>query len=268
MISEEKNLLDILLDLKNNYGLVGLKSEFESEGATFAETMYLKNLLDTENIDLTIKLGGCAAIKDINESKIIGAKNLVAPMIESPFALCKFIQSIDNVFSIEEQETINLYINIETITGYRNLVQIMEKPEFNQIKGIVIGRADLCASLNLHKDQIDENEILDISKAICKSTKSKGKTITIGGKINYKSIDFFKKLSCFDRFETRKAIFDYKKAEKANLAEGIYKALDFEICWLKHKQKHFDNFNNADQQRIESLTKIKQNINNYRSISV
>ena len=86
----EKKMVAVLQDLKENHNVVGVKAEFEAEGTRLEEAMRLKEVVSKAGIDLTIKIGGCEAIKDMYEARVIGVAKIVAPMIESAYALKKY----------------------------------------------------------------------------------------------------------------------------------------------------------------------------------
>ena len=96
MIQNQKELLNELKELKNKYNVVGIKSSFEDEGVQFNELIRLKQLCNLSNIIFNVKIGGCEAISDINNCMLLDADGMVAPMVESPFALEKFITSVNN----------------------------------------------------------------------------------------------------------------------------------------------------------------------------
>lgn len=227
--------MDLLLEnLKQNFHAVGLKAEFESEGSTYEEVLALKKLSD---LPLSLKIGGCGALRDIQEAKKIGVTSIVAPMIESRYALNKFVETIRKVYS--EDEKINLYINIETITGFNAIDEIINDKDFNCIKGIVLGRNDLAESMGI--DDVEDNRIFEIAEKI--SEKIKNKEFVIGGKITEKSLSFIRQLP-ITKFETRKIILD-KNAD----VESINKAIEFEILWIKNKNiKSLE-----DYKRLENL---------------
>ena len=96
MIQNQKELLNELNKLKSKYNVVGIKSSFEDEGVQFNELIRLKQLCSLSNIVFNVKIGGCEAISDINNCMLLDSDGMVAPMVESPFALEKFITSINN----------------------------------------------------------------------------------------------------------------------------------------------------------------------------
>ena len=108
MIQNQKELLKELKELKSKYNVVGIKSSFEDEGVQFNELIRLKQLCNLSNIVLNIKIGGCEAISDINNSLLIDSDGIVAPMVESPFALEKFITSVNNNVPPQLRKKINL----------------------------------------------------------------------------------------------------------------------------------------------------------------
>ena len=71
----EKKMLDALIDLKENHHVVGVKAEFEAEGTRMEEALRLKEVVTKAGLELTIKIGGCEAIKDLFDARIIGVNN-------------------------------------------------------------------------------------------------------------------------------------------------------------------------------------------------
>ena len=96
--------MDLLLEnLKENFHAIGLKAEFESEGSTYEEVLALKKLGDKNNLPIVLKIGGCGALRDIQEAKKIGVSSIVAPMIESKYALNKFVETVRKVYLEDEK---------------------------------------------------------------------------------------------------------------------------------------------------------------------
>ena len=53
-----RKMVDILKSLKEEYGCVAVKAEFEAEGSRTDEMIMLTEVLNTVNMPLTIKIGG------------------------------------------------------------------------------------------------------------------------------------------------------------------------------------------------------------------
>ena len=62
MNSSEFNCVKILTDMIENHGLVGIKTSFEDEGASFNETIRLKEICNQAKTKITLKIGGPEAI--------------------------------------------------------------------------------------------------------------------------------------------------------------------------------------------------------------
>lgn len=253
----EKNMINILLDMKKNYHVLSVKAEFEAEGTLLDEAIRLKEIVSSANLELTIKIGGCEAKKDMFEAKTIGANRLVAPMIETPYALKKYIQAILQIFTVDERKDIKFYINIETITGFNNFNDMLDMPEINHLSGIVLGRADMTGSIGLTKGAVNEDIILNIAKEISLKAKKNNLDFIIGGGVCPKSLSFFNALDeeMLDGYETRKIIFDAQALKADNAEEGILKALEFELMWLQNKRDFYGTILKEDEQRLEMLAK-------------
>lgn len=256
MTTLEKKLIDILIDLKDNHNITAVKAEFEDEGAGIEETQCLKEIVTQVGLNFTVKIGGCGALKDLHDAKKIGVNSIVAPMIESAYAMKKFINATKQTFSESEREKLNFFINIETITGYNNLDEILSLPEIKDIKGIVLGRLDMSNSMGLDCDDVDSEQIFNIANTLANKLLKHDKKLIIGGNVSVLSLPFFKRMpeNSIYKFETRKIIFDAKKAlEDKNIDKGILKAVEFEIMWLKNKRDFYGIIHNEDAQRLAIL---------------
>lgn len=256
MNSLERRMVEILKDLKKNHHVIGVKAEFEAEGTRIEEAMRLKEVVSTARLDLTIKIGGCEALKDLYDARSIGVSSIIAPMIESAFALRKFLQAASVVFPKDERTDVKLMINIETISAFRSLESILHADSVKGLDGIVIGRGDLSESVGQDRNYINSEEILEYSRIILAAAKKKKLICGIGGGVSAASLSFFSKLApgTLDYFETRKvqfkcpAAYTYKKAK-----EGILKAVGFELMWLKNKQNYYGGISREDEHRIHTL---------------
>ena len=254
MNSSEKEIVSTLIDLKENYQIIGVKAEFETEGTRFEEALKLKEFANKAGLDLTIKIGGCGAVKELYEAKTIGASTIVAPMIETPYALKKFVNAINIVFSEEERKNIKFLINIETITGFNNLIDIISSDDFSQINGIVLGRTDMAGSMGLRKEEINSNQIYNIAHTLSEKMMSLNRDFIVGGDVCASSLPFFRKLPYLTKFETRKIIFDAKKSlNNQSVDAGILKAIDFELMWLKYKRELYGTSFKEDEIRFQIL---------------
>ena len=114
--------------------LVGIKQSFEDEGALLEDIKTIRKLTKLNNLKLSVKIGGCEAKSDIHECRYMEVDGIVAPMIETEFALQKFIESVSHITNIK------FYINIESKSGYENIDKILDSPSAKMLSGIVVGR--------------------------------------------------------------------------------------------------------------------------------
>ncbi len=252
----ERKMLDTLKDLKENHHVIGIKAEFEAEGTRMEEALRLKEVVTKADLDLFIKIGGCEAIKDMFDARTIGVKGIVGPMIETPYAMSKYVKATHFVFPEEERADMEFLINVETKTGADNLAAMIAHPAFKDISGVVLGRVDMTGSMGLTREDINTDVIFNIACDICTQTHQAGKKMIIGGGVSAHSLPFFAKLPAgtLTKFETRKIIFDAPKALKdPHAGDGILKAVGFELMWLKNKRDFYGMIFKEDFARIEML---------------
>lgn len=252
----EKKMVDTLKDMKENHHVIGIKAEFEAEGTRLEEALRLKEVVTMAGLDLTIKIGGCEAIKDMYDARTIGVKNIVAPMIETPYAMKKYVKATKFVFPEEERQDMNFLINIETITGYENLDKMIESPDFAEVAGCVLGRVDMTGSMGLTREDINSDQIFQIANTMSEKMLKVNKAMIIGGGVSAHSLPFFNNLpaNSLTKFETRKIIFDAQKALKdPHVEKGILKAVGFELMWLRNKREFYKMIFEEDAQRLTML---------------
>jgi 4-hydroxy-2-oxoheptanedioate aldolase len=253
MNPQERKMVQLLADLKKNHNVVGVKAEFEAEGTRLDEAMRLKDVSAAAGLGLTIKIGGCEAVKDMLDAISLGAQRIVAPMIETPYALHKFIKAARTVYK-NMLDHVDLLINIETITACENFDKFLQLPEIEFLKGIVIGRVDMVGSLGMSRDAINSRDVLDISLNVAAKAKQFGLEVVVGGGVSVDSIPFFRAFpeTHLDRFETRKIIFGCPEALD-NKEDAFLKAVEFELMWLKNKKAHYGAIADEDNERIAMM---------------
>jgi hypothetical protein len=251
----EKKMVDVLKDLKDNHCVVGIKAEFEAEGTRMEEALRLKDVIAKAGLDLTIKTGGCEAIKDMYDARSIGVARIVAPMIESAYALKKYIMATKLVFPAEERSNVDFLINIETINGYNNFEEMKKIKEATELDGVVLGRVDMTGSMGMTREDINTEKIYAIMEDLFRSAKKMEYECVVGGGVSGASLPLFRRLPAglLDRYETRKVIFQCPEALNHNADKGILKAVGFELMWLKNKRDFYGMIYEEDKHRIDML---------------
>ncbi len=254
----EQKMTRILTDLRQNYHVAGVKAEFEAEGTRMEEAMRLKEVVSRAGLELTIKVGGCEALKDMYDAKTIGVNRIVGPMIETPYALSKFVHCARRVFPDSMGYNVDFLVNIETKTAVEQLDDMLAHPAMRQIRGIVLGRTDLTGSLGMTKKDINSKPIFHIAREVLAKCRARGLECVIGGGVSGDSLPFFRALeaNALTRYETRKVVFSCPGALGPGAADGILKAVGFEIMWLKNKRDFYGSIQNEDAARIQYLEQM------------
>jgi hypothetical protein len=260
----EKEMLVILHKLKEN-GAVAVKAEFEAEGTRTEELLRLIELSRRASIGIGLKIGGCEAVRDLIEAKQFGVDYVIAPMVETSYAIEKYVEAKNKVFSLDEREDIDFLVNIETHTGLNNssaMIDIASKK--NGIDGIVFGRVDFVGSQGLALDSVNEDNVTDSCIEIANKCKNNNLDFVVGGGVSDISIEPLKKVkgNHLTRFETRKIIFQADALNKKEIKETLLNAVHFELLWLINKKEFYSLITREDDKRLKMLNDRWKLLNN------
>lgn len=248
-------MTEILLKGKEFFGVVSVKAEFEAEGTRLDELLRLVDISRSAGLPLTVKIGGCEAVRDLFDAKQIGVRYVVAPMVETPYALSKYHHAKNLVYSIDEQEDTDFLFNLETTTGFSNLDAMVKSSQTNGSNGLVFGRVDYAGSLGLAREDIHSDRITNDVIIAAERAKLAGIDFVMGGAISSDSLEIIKAVKSvhLSRFETRKVVFAGEAAESSNIDQGLLNAVHFELLWLINKRDYYGRITSEDAKRIEML---------------
>lgn len=231
-------MLKELIEIKK-LGVTGVKLEYESEFYDEKSAFEFAELVHRVGLDLCVKIGGFSSVQDLHLCKKMCANSIVAPMIESSYAVEKFLLCVNQIYGKGYPE---LLINIETKTAFDNLDEILEKCD-GKISGVVLGRSDLKNSLGLENP--NDKIILKYCQNLSEICKNNAKKFIIGGKINADAGNFISQIPYLTSIETRKVIFNVESLTEENLE----KFLNFELNTLKFKKNTYT----EDLERIKFI---------------
>lgn len=244
-------IIESLKKLKNDFGVVAVKAEFEAEGSRKDELIMLREFVYQAELGFIIKIGGCEAIHDLDQCKLLDATGIMAPMIETPFALKKYRRAAEKVYG-DQIKKVEWIINAETKTCLENYNEILEVGK-DFLDGVTVGRSDLSASMGIDRKDIECEKVFMATSQLIEMSRKCGLTTNFGGNISVDSIPFIIRLQDkIDRFETRKVVIS-SDGDSRKIRAAITEALKFELEYLEFKRYYYNTMASEDLARIESL---------------
>ena len=256
MNKKESEMLSLLKQLRDECGAVSVKAEFEAEGTRVDELLRLADLARKADLKIALKIGGCEAIRDLLDCQQFGAEYIIAPMIETPYAVQKYIDAKNKVFSDEQKLHTEFLFNIETISAYNNINEILSlASQKDGLNGAVFGRVDFAGSLGESRDIVNSKSLNNYICETARLCKKNNLDLVVGGAVSIESISALQDIHQIhlNRFETRKVIFDSETLQSKNLISGLEKTIYFELLWLQNKKDYYDLIRNEDKKRILML---------------
>jgi 2-keto-3-deoxy-L-rhamnonate aldolase RhmA len=252
----EAQMVEILSDLKANYGVLSVKAEFEAEGTRMDELLRLVDIARSAQLEITVKIGGCEAIRDLLEAKQIGVQNIVAPMVESAYAASKFVSAKNLVYSREESNGVKFLTNLETQLSLENVESIIDAIGMEAgLNGLVFGRVDFVGSRGLDRAEVNSASVEEAVSFVASKLKEANLELVVGGAVSKESLPFLRKVAeiHLSRFETRKVIFSSGSLNVSEIEKGLLNAVHFELLWLLNKKEYYGQIHREDDKRIEML---------------
>lgn len=216
------------LSLLKRYGAVGVKTSFEDEGAHPKHVQKLRLLTNKVGLDLNLKIGGAEAKTDFNMGLEMDVDGIVAPMIESEFALSKFTSFSKNIDVVRG-------INVESKQAICNIDSMLNSSHMDHLDYVCIGRVDLAASYCKSRDFIESEELRNIVVDTFIKVKDKNKQTYMGGSLDVSSYDFVRHLyenDLIDKVETRYIVFNVDENFLNNYEECIIQAHNFDYEYM------------------------------------
>lgn len=250
----EKRMLAILEQGKAEYGIVAVKAEFEAEGTRSDELLRLLEIARRAGVKVGLKIGGCEAVRDLIEARQYGVDYVIAPMVETPYALKKYIDAKNKFFLADEQEDISFLFNLETRLTFDQLEELGSVAEAGGT-GFVFGRVDFAGSMGLGREFVNSDEMMVYVEKVAQLARDRNLELVVGGGVSPDSIEPLRRIRKvrLDRFETRKVIFDAAVLESDKVRAGIELAMEFELLWLKNKRDYYRTIATEDESRIAMM---------------
>jgi len=210
---------------------VSLKGEFEAEGLARDDVAVEALYAARNGTDYLVKIGGCEAKSDVAYLQRFGITSVVAPMIESAFAMEKFMGMLPT------GAFLHIGVTIETINAVRRIEDILAAG--TALTNVTIGRSDLTASYR--GTGVNSHDTIAMVKTVARAGRKRGLEITMGGGINVGTRELLRGdeelAELLDCVETRKVIMPVEHFVRDGTFEDAI-AVELELLQLRSGALH------------------------------
>jgi citrate lyase beta subunit len=230
-----------------NYSLFEcLKGEFEAEGLTRQDVAAEALFAARKGLDYLVKISGAEAKSDIYYLADLGVNAIVCPMVETEFAMSKYMEMLPaGAFE-------HIGVTIETITAVANIESIIRQGK--TLTELTIGRTDLTASWG--GKSVEDPRTIEMVKTVAKAGRAAGLKITMGGSISRGTRELLQSdaelRGLINYVETRKAVMP---VENFLQEDTLAHALQLEEVLLRRRAKESERTLPAVNSRLAALSK-------------
>lgn len=213
-----------LAQLAGLHCVKALKTGTEVEDMGKEEIALMREIATGAGLPLVVKIGGPEARRDIRECLAIGVDVLLAPMVETVYALVNFVDTARMIMRETGKEA-RLAINLETGTAMQNLDAMIATSAFRELSQVTIGRGDLSKSMNL---AVDDEEVLTVTRNALSRLNRQNKLTSVGGGLSVQNIGQMAEILPSTRFNTRHVVFENSETFARDASRHLSAALYFE----------------------------------------
>ena len=211
-----------LARVRTAWSLQYFKLGTEEEGLGLDEIAYLREVLPP-SVDVVVKIGGPCARADLRAARELGAAGVVAPMVESPFGLRRFLEAC----TAELGDAVPTRgINVETAQAVAHLPAMLAMAR-DGLTFVNIGRSDLAASLDRKvSDPAMHETVCDVARQV----RAVGLPVHVGGQVSRSTLQPVAERVQLDGFHTR--FLAFALPDLAQLPDVIRDGLELELSLL------------------------------------
>lgn len=226
--------------------ITSLKGEFEAEGLSRLDVASEALFAARHGLEYLVKISGAEAKSDLFYLADLGIKSIVCPMVETAFAMEKYMQML-STFHFE-----HVAVTIETVTAVANLESILDAGA--ALTEVTIGRTDLTASFK--GEGVESERTMDMVKLVARAARNRNLKVTMGGSISKHTRDRFNEdpdlLEVLDFVETRKVVMSVESfTDEASLSH----ALEIEALLLRRRARYAERTLSGIDARLSALTR-------------
>jgi 4-hydroxy-2-oxoheptanedioate aldolase len=225
-------------------GIIAVKGECEAEGLSRDCMAFEALFASRRGLPYLVKIGGCEAKADMRFLIRMGIDHIVAPMIESAFAMRKYMAMLpEGVFH-------HIGVTIETIDAVNRIEALLDAG--SRLDGVTIGRTDLTDSYG--GSSVDSAQTIDMTKQVARAARARGLGVTMGGSISRRTIDLLRGdaelVNLIDAIETRKCVLPVSEALRPG---ALDRAFGVETALLAQQQQAFGGIVEAVEARLGQI---------------